>query len=193
MGVGNVTVRGPSGRTAVLAVSTGATITAMTATNSIGAITMADNSTLSGMIINQTQNFANADPYGVTVNGRSNVTITGNVITVTATNGSAFGTFILDSNNVTVRGNTISASRISAAAISLYANNSSVTVTDNTLRATGNTIYSAYLVANPGDTITIQPGSTGNVFLSGGCNNTGGGTFNGSFAYTSGGVPATCP
>lgn len=192
MGAGNVAVQSASGRTAVLNTST-ATINAATSANAIGAITMANASTLLGMTINQTQNPANSDPRGVSVDGLSNVTIANNVVTVTATNGNAFGTFIANSSNVTVTGNTISSTRLGATAIGLYANNSSLSVADNTLSAFGNTTFAAYLVADPGDTVTIHSGSTGNVFGAGACGNAGGGTFVGSLEYTSGGVPGTCP
>lgn len=194
MGVGSVAVRSGSGRTAVLNASTGATVDASTSVSAIGAITMANDSTLRGMTINQTQNAAAGDPHGVSVQGLSNVTIANNVITVTASNGNAFGTYILNSSNVTVTGNAISATRLGGFAAALYANNSSLIAANNTLSATGNTARTAYLVANlGGDTLTILPGSSGNVFGNGVCQHVGVGTFAGALGYIAGGVAGNCP
>jgi len=192
MGAGSVTVRSASGHTAVLNTSA-ATINASTASTGIAAVTMANDSALLGMTINQTQNPADSDPHGVVVDNLTNVVIANNVITVDSSNGSAFGTYITNSSNVTVTGNTISATRPGAVAIGLYANSSSLMVADNTLSAFGNIAYAAYLVADPGKTLTILPGSTGNVLAAGGCDHVGSGTFTGAFSYSSGGTTGTCP
>ncbi|AHB48311.1 hypothetical protein W911_07750 [Hyphomicrobium nitrativorans NL23] len=192
MGKGIIAVKTPSGHTAALA-TPGATINASTASNSIGAVAMANGSTLRGMTITQTQNPANVDPRGVDVVGVSDVTIVDNIVSVISTNGNAFGAFIIDSSNVVVTGNTISTSRPGATAVGLYANNSSLTVAGNDLSAFGNTTFAAYLVSNPGDLLAILPNSDGNVFTQGTCGTVGSGTFTGSFGYTSGGVPGSCP
>lgn len=193
MGTGNVTVRGASGHTAVLT-TPGATINASTSVTGIGAVTMANDSTLTGMTINQTMSLPAGDPRGVVAIGLSNVTIINNTITVDASNASAFGTYIADSSNVIVAGNTISATRPGATAMGLYARNSSLIIADNTLNAGGSTTYATYLVATGGETLTILPGSTGNVFGGNCAYAIGGGTITGSVSYTTtGGASGTCP
>ncbi|CAG0977331.1 hypothetical protein MTYP_01561 [Methylophilaceae bacterium] len=179
MGAGSVTVRSPSGRTVTLT-TPGATIESNIAANGVSAISMADNSTLSGMTIVRDTPPANGDPHAVEAIGVNGATIVNNTLTATSTNSNAFGVYIQDSSNITISGNTISGVRPSAVGIGLYINNSSVKVADNTLGGTGSTSYAVYLVANGGDTVTIQPGSTGNTFSNGVCGFVGAGTFNGT-------------
>lgn len=189
MGAGSLTVRSPSGRTVSFTPSSGATIAATNTFATTGAVTMANNTTLKGMTITQNTG-AGASPYGVEISNLSNVSLINNSITSTGINGNSLGTFIDASSNVTVSGNTISATRVAATAIAFYMRNSSGTVSGNTLSATGTTPYAAYLVYQAGNTLTLNSGSTGNVFSAGSCGSIAGGTINGSLGY---GTSSTCP
>jgi parallel beta-helix repeat protein len=152
---------------------------------------MANNSTLKGVTI-----VRNADAFGngraVDVIGVSGVTLANNTLTTTMTNSNAFGVFVDASSNITVTGNTISTSRPGGNGIGLYLRDSSVLVANNTLSGGGTGAYAAFVVASGGHTLTLQPGSSGNVLAAGTCQNAGG-TINGSFGYTASGIPGTCP
>lgn len=189
MGTGNMTVRTPSGHVATLTASQGATISSTIQLNTVGAVVMADNSTLTGMTVVRNPTFGNE--RGVEVINVSGVTLTNNTISSTANNASAFGVFIDGSSNIRVTGNTISATRVGATAIGLYMRDSSIIAANNTLSAFGATSYAAFLTTNLGHTLALQSGSSGNVLANGSCFS--GGTISGSLAYTANGVPGVCP
>lgn len=191
MGTGNLTVTTPSGHTVTLA-APGATINSTIAVNDVATVNMANNATLTGMTIVRNDTVSST-PRTVNAIGVSGATLSNNTLYATGTNTNTYSVFIQNSSNITVSGNTITGERPNAIGIALYINNSSATVANNTLKGIGTTSYAAYLVANGGNTVTIQPGSTGNVFTGGTCGQVGLGTFTGSLSYTAGGVPGTCP
>jgi parallel beta-helix repeat protein len=192
MGRGSITVRTPSGRVATLTASQGATISSSIQLNTVGAVIMADNSTLTGMTIVRNQTFGSE--RGVEVINVSNVTLANNTISVATTSGVPMGVYIDGSSNVRVTGNTISSTRGAGAAIGLYMKDSSIVVSNNTLSAFGPPSYAAFLTTTAGHTLTLQSGSSGNVFANGSCFNAGGaGIIGGSLSYTVGSIPGTCP
>ncbi len=172
MGNGSVTVRSPSGRTAVLTTSTGASITA----NVSGAnysIVMANNSTLQGMTISNTDGSGN-NAQGVEVSGVSNVRIIDNVINATASGGStAHGIDVTGgSTNVTISGNRITTSNTTSVGLGIQVNGagSSATISGNTITMsatsassmTGVTILTnATNTTVSGNTINISSSGTG--------------------------------
>ncbi|MGE5466442.1 MAG: inverse autotransporter beta domain-containing protein [Ignavibacteria bacterium] len=193
MGSGSVAVNTASGRVATLTVSQGASISSLIGLASTPTISMANNSALKGVTI-----VRSADAWGggrsVDVIGVSGVTLANNTLSTTMTNANAFGVFVDASSNITITGNTISASRPGATGIGLYLRDSSVLVANNTLSGSGTTPYAAFLAYTGGHTLTLQPGSSGNVIAAGTCQNAGGGgTLSGSMGYTASGIPGTCP
>ncbi|HTY67547.1 MAG TPA: inverse autotransporter beta domain-containing protein [Alphaproteobacteria bacterium] len=190
MGAGSLTVTTPSGRTATL--TTSAATISNTTTASVAAVDMANNSTLTGMTINQTGS-GGSNPFGVQATGVSGATITNNTISTTSTGGgTAFGIRILGaSTNITVSGNTATAANASAVSVAFQLNGSggsvSATVSGNTFSATGVTPHAAQ-VDGVGNTATVLSGSTGNVKTAGDC--TSGATTSGSISFTDG---SHCP
>ena len=165
MGAGSLTVKTPSGRTATLTTSA-ATITYNN--GALQAITMADNSKLTGMTIDVNTNIGSA--IGVQATTTSGATIANNTIDVTTTDAGAgaIGVYVKNTaTNTIVSGNTISASDGSAATAVEVTGGSSATVSGNSLSATGgagsnNTVYLS--------TADIQSGSSGNKAVAGSCN-----------------------
>jgi hypothetical protein len=188
MGAGRLTVTTPSGRTASLTLAPGATINSTIAGNFVASVAMADHSTLTGMTVVRNDSGFN-NPITVYADTVSNVTIANNTISVSGSSFGPYGVYISSSSNVTVSGNTISASQPSGTSVALRVGTSSVTVTNNTLNASGLTPIAVNLSFG---NLTIQPGSTGNVFTGGTCNVMGG-IITGSLGYSSGGIAGTCP
>ena len=101
MGAGTLKVRTTSGREAVVTLP-GATIVS-NVTGNVGAVNMADNSTLSGMnIVHQDPNTFTSNPIGIYALNVNNVRILNNMVTATSTQGTAFGIRVENSTNVTI-------------------------------------------------------------------------------------------
>jgi hypothetical protein len=193
MGAGTHVVRSASGRTATLTTQA-ATISATTSGADGAAVSMANNSALAGMNINQTYGGGVISLLGVNADGVNGATIANNTISINSSSSSAFGVRLINNaSNNTISGNTISVTNTNGNAIALQmagqsvANKAIATVTGNTFYANGTTTdYAIYR-----DKSTALSGSTGNVVTAGTCQNFGNNT--GSVSYTNGGVSATCP
>ena len=192
IGSGTLAVRSPSGRTATLALS-GATVSATIAgvgnylTNT--AFLMATNSTLSGLTINLSRS-GGVGAVAVYANGISGATISGNTITGTETGANTgIGVLLNNATNITVSNNTITGTTgagTTAYALGLAGTLTTVTVTGNTLNASGGSTNNYHTFINSSG---INSGSTGNVKGSGTtCSSAG--TITGSVSYTDG---STCP
>jgi len=203
MGTGALTVRSASGRTAVLASGPGATINANVPVGLTGAINMADDSTLRGMIVNQAHLVGGGGggfngSRGIVFSGRNNVSLIDNVITVTATGGLAYGVEIDASHDVMVRGNSISATGSSGAqGVAFVIGNSSATVADNTFHAASAGPFVSYAIRAIADdaALTLRD-STGNRSTAGLCTQarSGSGSFVGGIYYTDWNLtPRICP
>lgn len=200
MGAGSLTVRSPSGRTATLTRSSGATITE-TVTNNAGVFAMANNSTLTGVTLNQIQSGANT-PYGVYANGKTGVTIANNTIYVQQDQSSSYGVY-LSNSTATVSGNSISVYNLSSTGGTAYGirlEGSSAKIADNTIWArtrnadVNGTSAAIYITAG---TTSYVAGSTSNTFNTSlgtaSCTTNGGPTISGTLYYTnSSGVASTC-
>lgn len=165
MGGGSVTVRSPSGRTATLMPSSGATISATTLALS-AAVEMASNSTLTGLTIRQTA--ANTMPaYGVKVTGDSGATISNNTITVSSGLNGAIGVRIdSGSSNITVNNNTITAINSGGGvAFGLFMSALSATVANNSFTAFSTLSGNDFDVYRSGGTMTVS----GNTYSGVGC------------------------
>lgn len=169
MGAGTLTVTTPSGRTATLA-TPGATITGNVGGSNY-TVVMANNSTLTGLTINNTDNTGN-NAQAVKVNGVSGAWIINNTINATQTGGggaTAHGVDVVGgSSNITVSGNTITASLAGAGvgmALGIQVNGSSAVVTGNTVSASGgfNNYHTVLSTAN------VLAGSNGNTVIAGSC------------------------
>jgi Inverse autotransporter, beta-domain len=167
MGSGSLAVRAPSGRTATL------TTPSATVTGNLGftnyTITMANNSTLSGMTVNTTDTSGN-NALAVRANGVSGARIIGNTINAAETGGgTAHGVDVLPgSGTITVSGNTITARGSGGAGVALavQVNNASATVTGNSLSASGAVTTNATVALS---TANVLAGSSGNTAVAGSC------------------------
>ena len=174
---GALTVKTSSGFSAT--VNTGASIT-----GNVGAanytITMAGNSTLSSMTINNTNNSGGQNAQAIVADGVTNAKIMNNTINVTMNNtGTAHGIDIINAaSNVTVSGNTITATGSGGASIVMAtqvngAAHPSVTITNNTLSASGGTTENATVDLSQAN---ILSGSSGNTAAAGSCHVSAAGT-----------------
>ena len=181
IGSGSLTVRSASGRTATLNLP-GATIAA-TGNSTLSALSMANNSTLTGMtIINP---YAAASGNSVDAQSKTGVTITNNVITVGGANG-GYAVDALSTTNAVISGNTINAvSTGGASAIGIRtAAGGNVTIAGNTFSMTATTRY-----AVTGSNLTsFNAASSGNVTNGGSCLFVGGAP-TGSVGFST----ITCP
>lgn len=165
IGGGSLAVKTASGRAVSLALSS-ATIAATG--NSLSALRMANNATLSGMTITNPYNAGSGN--GVNAQGFTGVTISNNVITVGGSNG-GYAVDALNATNAVISGNTITATSSGApSAIGIRTSNASITIANNTFSLAGTT---QYVVADTGGT-AFAAGSTGNVTNSGVCHFFGG-------------------
>lgn len=175
MGAGPLSVRTPSGRIATFN-APGATITGAVAGNN-GAVHMANNSTLAGMTVsNLSTGGGTPNPYAVKVDGVSNARIINNDLSVVTNFGVGSAQAIQISNNasnILVSGNRLTATG-SNTAIGVNVVDSSATVTNNILSATGGTALESR--ATSVNNANILPGSTGNTIVKGMCHVLGAGT-----------------
>ncbi len=140
IGGGSVTVRSASGRTAVLTMP-GATLTDTNTTNNVGAITMANNSMVSGLTITRTYSPSSQNNYGIVADGVSGVTIANTTVTVQSTsNSTAQGIRVINSSDVTLTGNTVTARSSNAPAVALQLGGvTTLTASGNSFSATQGT------------------------------------------------------
>lgn len=194
MGTGSIAVRSPSGRTATLTRSSGATLT-VTSTANGGIVEMANDSTLTGVALNQYGSGA-AVPYGVYANSKTGVTVSNNTIYVWHNQGHAYGVY-LDSTSATISGNSITTRMDNnggafARGIRL-ANSSSAQIVNNTISAVSTTNNAQSPIYITAGTNTYLSGSTGNTFLSSGGCEVNSGSDTGTLYYTDpNGVAMSC-
>lgn len=178
---GSVTVRSPSGRTAVL--SSPATISSTVAGGNT--IQAPGNNNISGLTINVTENGNFGRAIALSSTG-GNYNILNNTITMTQSGANGLVGVSTDRNtNVVIRGNsfTLTGGTTNTALGLSTVGTTTVTVSGNTLNVSGATTN---IAANVGST-TINAGSTGNVLVSGSCTGT---PTSGSIGFTDG---STCP
>jgi hypothetical protein len=188
---GNIGLRTPSGRTAVL--SSPATIAATSAVGpALVAVTPAANSTVNGLTITSTAS-GGFGATGVRVDGVTGVTITNNIIVASelGTN-SSNGIVITNGGSATITGNSIRAvannNGAVATAINIFNAPSAATVTNNILSGSGSTNPGFNRFLGLGNGVTLNTAaSTGNTAASGVCLNLGA---IGSVSFTNG---TTCP
>ncbi len=184
---GSTTVRTASGREAVL--TTSATVTGTNITGT-ATIRLANNATLEGMTITGIYNNGSGGRAVHLDTGAGNITVRNNTITVSQSGANAAVALGLGGTNanILVSGNTLTATGSGAAttmtALAANIGTNTVTVSGNTLIASGGTTNNMAWVAGA---TTINAGSTGNVRGSGACN---GVTASGSIGFTNG---TTCP
>ena len=177
MGAGSVVVQAPSGRTATL------TTQAATLTGNVGTsnytVVMANNSTLMGMTVNNTDTAGN-NALGVKVNGVSNAKIINNTINATETGGGASTAHGIDvigaASNVTISGNTVTAQSNGGIALAIQVNDPShpsATISGNTLSASGAGTTNATVDLSQAN---ILSGSSGNIAVAGTCHVSAAGT-----------------
>ncbi|MCW0234876.1 MAG: inverse autotransporter beta domain-containing protein [Ferrovibrio sp.] len=184
MGGGSVAVRAPSGRVATLTSPT-ATLTGDVG-GANATIVMGNNSTLMGLTINNTDATGN-NAIAVSANGVSGARIVNNTINARSTaGGTTHGVDVLSSSsNVTVSGNTITVNNVTAGtALGIQVNGSSATVADNTFSVarSGAGTFGA-VVFNNG---TALAGSTGNTVTAGTACSIVAGPNTGTVSFTSG-------
>jgi hypothetical protein len=160
-GAGTLNVRTASGHTATLT-TPGGSISTGTA---VVTLTMADNTTLSGMTI--TNFYAAASGNAVSAQGTTGVTIRNNTITAGGASG-GYTVDLLNATNATVSGNTITATTSSAVASATgirVQGAANSTIANNTFSMSGTTMY----VIAGSNTSSFAAGSTGNVTNAGVC------------------------
>jgi hypothetical protein len=184
MGAGSLAVRTPSGYTAAVRLP-GATINSTIAGGTEASIVMANNSTLRGMVINHS--WAHINVNGVWGNNVSGASVLDSVITTgnpAAGVTSSQAIIFLNSSNITVSGNTITATASGGGIVTaLQFASTSGLISNNSLSATGGS--PRYLWLNDvGTDVNIQSGSTGNTRGGGSC--IAAGTTIGSVGFTNG-------
>jgi hypothetical protein len=165
VGSGNVVVKSPSGREAVLNVSGGkiqATDTGLATT-----LNMANNSKLLGMNVSSSNNDATGT-FVISAQGRSGVTIENSTITAFGATGGGVAIDGLNAPNLVVRNNRLSASSTSAGAVGIRVNGSSnVTIANNTFSLSTSSLKT--VIAGNNST-SFNSASTGNTTNDGSCN-----------------------
>src|SRR5262249_54313778 len=134
-------------------------------------VVMANNSTLSGLTINNTNNNGGQNAQAVLVNGVTGVTITNNTINATMNNtGTAHGVDVIGGRRALISGNTINGLGPNGAslvmAVQVNGAGSTATISNNVLSASGGTGTNAVTDLT---IATINAGSTGNVRSAGTC------------------------
>jgi len=190
MGTGTVTVKTPSGHTANFS-GKGATIEA-TVSGAPGAVAMANNSTLTGMTVNNTHSSGfGVMAVSVSNSSISNFTVANNTLSATENGSNNANTLAITSITIPSTGNVYN-NKLSAHSGGLYASalllnaSSSVqlSVSNNTFSGTG--YYTNRTISLWVGTINTSA-STGNTLLNGGCY---GGGITGSIGFADG---STCP
>jgi hypothetical protein len=184
---GTVMIRTPSGK--VVPLTTSATINSTFSSGSVGAIAMANNSTVSGLTIN-TNTPAGAS-IAISGDGVTGVTIANNVLTTTASSNPTAAIHVTGVFGGTISGNTLSATGVGSNTAALSMNGLGTwTVAGNSLSATESGAPAGRTINLVGAAnLTFTAGSTGNTLVRGSCNVTGG-VSTGSIGLAGG---ATCP
>lgn len=196
VGLGNLTVTTPSGHTITLA-APGATLASTLSPpnfSSQASVTMANGSTLSGMILNAVNtaaNGANTSVYGIEASNVSGVVISGNTVTASSPVTAAIALRLSNATNATVTGNSLTAINTNTGGgngIALQMQSgSTATVSGNTLFAQGLGNAIALHISSS----TPLSGSTGNTVLAGSCTTSSSG---GAIGYVdAGGIAHSCP
>jgi hypothetical protein len=169
---GGVQVLTPSGRTATLP-STGATWTGTNIPAATYTVAMANNSTLQGLTISDTESVGGTNSLAVRVSGVSGARVINNVINATSTAGStAHGVDVVSgSTNVTISGNRITTSSVGANGIGIQMNGAGTTgtVSNNTVMVSGASNLSGIVITSnatsavTGNRVTVNGGSGGAV------------------------------
>lgn len=168
MGAGTITVRAPSGKTATL--TTGAASIAGAPVGSAATVQMADDSTLMGMTIRDTD-ATSGNAIAVNVNGGDNVRIINNNLTAIQNSlGTAHGVYLLNSTNVEVSDNTITVENNSLLTLTF-----ALTIIDTSALVKNNTLDATQISIAPAghtrlDNVDVLAGSTGNTVVNGECN-----------------------
>lgn len=173
MGAGSTQVRSASGRTALLVTPAATIIGAVPGNNA--AVAMANNSTLTGMIVsNLSTGGVTPNPRAVSAIGVSNATISNNTLTAieNLNGGTAHAILVFSSDNITVTGNTLRATGTGIAA-GVNVVEASATVSGNTMEAHGGTMGDSWAVVL--NDANILPGSSGNTMIVGICHVTNSG------------------
>ncbi len=159
---GTVAVRSPSGRVATL--NTSATIAAATnATDYV--LNMADGAMVSGLTVTNFKTDGTA-AWGITAQGRSDVVIRGNTVSVTSDAGGAVAIDARTTTNANVIGNTINAISAAVVANGIYLQSAdNITVAGNSFNSVG---VSRNAISGNQWT-SFSAASIGNVAVSGGC------------------------
>ncbi|MBR9972252.1 inverse autotransporter beta domain-containing protein [Magnetospirillum sulfuroxidans] len=185
---GTVTVRSASGRTAT--VNTGAAIQGNnTATQAL--LINGVNGTIQGLTISNSSSGGSVSRAIYVADGVTGVTIADNVITATQTgNLQAHALAFGNGTSATIRGNSITATGTGSAVgtRALLANQTTaVTVTGNTLSASGAAVSANDVIVLSAGATTFNSGSTSNVRGNGNCSGT---ALSGSVGFTNG---TSCP
>jgi hypothetical protein len=165
VGGGNITVKSPSGREAVLTVSGGKIST--TNTSLITLLQMGNNSTLTGMTVSNSNNDGTGT-FTIDAQGITGATIENSTITAFGATGGGLAIDGLNSTNLVVRNNTVTASSNSAGAIGIRASGASnITIANNSfsISTSGNK-----RVVTGNGTTSFNSASTGNTTNDGNCN-----------------------
>jgi hypothetical protein len=178
MGAGSLDVVTASGQTVTTSLP-GATINAAFPGFGAGTraiVSMANDSRLIGMNLRSTDVAGGGVNYrGINVIGVSNVQILNNTVWQSlgvTLSGSSTALGVENSTNVIVRNNSLSAYHHDSNAAGMVVLDSSVQITNNRLLGQGRdagTSFGLLLADTTGSSLTVLPGSTGNVLLNGGC------------------------
>ncbi|WP_340117741.1 inverse autotransporter beta domain-containing protein [Pelagibius sp. 7325] len=186
MGAGGLTVRTPSGHTATLTTPTATLAAAIAGGSGSPAIMLADDATVTGLTVNRTSS-SSSDSFAIRGSGVSGVTVSNNTVTATADAGGDFAVGIIfdtGSSDNAIIGNTIRTVNTPGSSSDgiVISNAANTTVSDNTIDASGG-INRVMSLVNATDVA-----GTGNVAVSGTCQDSGGNT--GSVGFAGG---STCP
>lgn len=170
VGSGNITVKSPSGREAILTVSGGKI--AATDQNSPYALLMRDNTKLIGMTVSNSDN-GGTGIFAVRADNTTGVTIENSTLTAFGATGGGVGIDARNSTNLVVRNNTISPSSNTAGAVGIIISNSTnPTIANNAFSFSTGTLKTVISSSGAGTT-SFNAASTGNTTNDGSCNLSG--------------------
>ncbi|MCK2169047.1 inverse autotransporter beta domain-containing protein [Thalassospira xiamenensis] len=170
VGSGNITVKSPSGREAILTVSGGKI--AATDQNSPYALLMRDNTKLIGMTVSNSDS-GGTGIFAVRADNTTGVTIENSTLTAFGATGGGVGIDARNSTNLVVRNNTISPSSNTAGAVGIIISNSTnPTIANNAFSFSTGTLKTVISSSGAGTT-SFNAASTGNTTNDGSCNLSG--------------------
>ncbi|MBO9509309.1 inverse autotransporter beta domain-containing protein [Thalassospira sp. A3_1] len=166
VGSGNITVKSPSGREAILTVSGGKI--AATNTGSPYALLMRDNTKLIGMTVSNSDN-GGTGIFAVRADHTTGVTIENSTLTAFGATGGGVGIDARSSTNLVVRNNAISPSSNTAGAVGIIISSSNnPTIANNTFSFSTGTLKTVISSSGAGTT-SFNAASTGNTTNDGSC------------------------